>query len=347
MHCILKNIFLFSLVFFFIGCDSDPLDIDVSDIKVDIKFINIDSIYANPSKSHRLKLHNQFSSTIGPLYNRAYKDYIKIDFNTDSSFLSSLDKYYTDPYISQLQNQIKKLGKLTKEREDIVNGFKHLRYYFPNKEIPKNVVFLSTYFFDKNPVLKNDIGVSLEWYLNQNDAVIKQLPPDEFPSYYKEEMNIKFLVRDVLQEWINEKYFNKNNGQFYEKMIYWGKILYLTKAVLPSLDDAMICRYSASDYAWSTKEEKNIWKHLVDNEMLFKKDKLTDHNWFSEGPFTTGLGNDSPQRIGQFIGYKMVLSYLEKKVEGFSCSQNKRISPKELLDVPYNDILQSYNINTK
>ena len=93
-------------------------------------------MYANPSKSHRLKLHNQFSSTIGPLYNRAYKDYIKIDFNTDSSFLSSLDKYYTDPYISQLQNQIKKLGKLTKEREDIVNGFKHL-LIISKKKSPK------------------------------------------------------------------------------------------------------------------------------------------------------------------------------------------------------------------
>ncbi|MDG1842089.1 MAG: hypothetical protein P8I93_07065 [Crocinitomicaceae bacterium] len=344
MHCILKNIFLFSLVFFFIGCDSDPLDIDVSDVKVDIKFINIDSMYTNSPKSHRLKLHHQFLSTIGPLYNRAYRDYIKIDFNTDSSFLSTLDIYYKDPYISKLQNQIQKLGKLTKEREGIVNGFKHLRFYFPKKSIPKNVVFLTTKFAYKNPVVKDDIGVSLEWYLSQNDLVIKQLPLE---NYFKEEMNKKYLVRDVLQEWIKEKYFSKNNGQFYEKMIYWGKILYLTKAALPYLDDAMVCRYSSSDYAWATKEEKNIWKHLVDNEMLFKKDNLTDYNWFLEAPFTTGLGNESPQRIGQFIGYKMVLSYLEKKVEGFSCSQNKRISPKELLDIPAEDIMQAYNINTK
>jgi uncharacterized protein YjaZ len=55
----------------------------------------------------------------------------------------------------------------------------------------------------------------------------------------------------------------------------------------------------------------------------------------NEGPFTVGLPEKSPDRLGQFLGWKIVREFME---------QNESISFNELIKLPYNTILQSYEI---
>ncbi|HLV41767.1 MAG TPA: hypothetical protein VKY37_05785, partial [Brumimicrobium sp.] len=59
-------------------------------------------------------------------------------------------------------------------------------------------------------------------------------------------------------------------------------------------------------------------------------------NFLNEGPKTVGLSDDAPDRIGQFLGYRIVKGYMDK---------NKALSLSELLDVKYNIILQTYEID--
>ncbi len=335
MHCIKKGKILFLLIIFFYGCNSNPLDVDASHIKVKLNYINVDSTYINSNKTDRLSYHNMYKKRIGGLYKRAYRDFISIDFSSDSAFLSSIAIYYSDPYVFKLQKEIKKMGSFNKEKKSIHKAFQHLRYHFPNGQTPKNIVFLTSFFAHRNPVVNQDIGVSLECYLNPKLSVIKELPKKDFPQYYKNEMNRRYLVRDLIQQWIMHKYIKKNNGVFSEKMVYWGKVLYLTRASLPYIDPSIICRYSVDDYNWATKEEEKIWKFLVDNEILFKKNDLTDRSWFNEAPFTIGLDNKSPQRLGQYMGFKMVMSFMEK---------NKDLPIKNLVTIPYTQIMQEYKI---
>ena len=76
------------------------------------------------------------------------------------------------------------------------------------------------------------------------------------------------------------------------------------------------------------------WKYIVEQKYLFKIDELIASNFLKEAPFTTGLPNKSPDRIGQFIGWRMVQNYMTKN----------EITLNELLKVPYNTILQEYEI---
>ena len=53
------------------------------------------------------------------------------------------------------------------------------------------------------------------------------------------------------------------------------------------------------------------------------------------GPTTSGLPEKAaPDRMGQFIGYRMVKNYVEES----------QLDLNVLVEVPYNDILQSYEI---
>jgi uncharacterized protein YjaZ len=61
----------------------------------------------------------------------------------------------------------------------------------------------------------------------------------------------------------------------------------------------------------------------------------TKQNLLREGPFSAGLPRESPDRMGQFLGYQMVKQYMDEE----------SISLKELVKLPYNTILQSYKPN--
>ena len=336
MHCIQKVFYSIILIFLNYACSSNPLDVNASHIKVDIEYVNIDSSLKNSNDLNKIKLHNIYKIEFPYLYNRSYNQFIGVDFNSDKQFLNSINKYYSDPYITRLQIQIKKLGGLNEERSKIHQSFQYLKYHFPKIKTPKKIAFLSSTFAHRTPVTTENIGISLECYLNNELKVIKELPVKDFPQYYKEELNRKYMVRDVIQEWVSKKILtNKDNLQFAEKMIYWGKVLYLINASLPDAELSLICRYSPDDFKWAEDNEFDIWKHIIDQKMLYKRNDLTDKGWFSEAPFTLGLPNNSPQRLGQYIGYKMVLSYM---------NVNSDISLEELIKVPYTNIMQEYKI---
>jgi uncharacterized protein YjaZ len=78
-----------------------------------------------------------------------------------------------------------------------------------------------------------------------------------------------------------------------------------------------------------------FWKYLVENELLFKTDEKTRSNFLNDGPFTSGLSNNSPDRLGQFLAWRIVHQYME----------NHDISIAELNKKSYNELLQNYKAN--
>ena len=148
-------------------------------------------------------------------------------------------------------------------------------------------------------------------------------------------MRKEYIPRDVLNEWIATNVVKDVNGIFAEKMIRWGKIIYLTEAALPKLEKYLLFRYTKKGYDWAEHNEASIWKYIVNEELLFSKNERDHANFLHEGPFTVGLPENSPDRLGQFLGWRIVNEFMEK---------NESISIKELINVPYNTILQSYEI---
>jgi uncharacterized protein YjaZ len=59
-------------------------------------------------------------------------------------------------------------------------------------------------------------------------------------------------------------------------------------------------------------------------------------NLLHEAPFTAGLPmNEAPDRLGQFLGWRIVHSYME---------QND-VTLRQLIELPYTEILTFYEIN--
>lgn len=318
------------------ACGHDPLDIDTADVSVQIGYANLDSMI----------VHTDTLRLLDVLMNQRIKTEQVVDYElgyclgigtvADPALVSTLQLFKTEPYIVRVEKRIhERFPSPTQQHKAITEGFRRVKAHFPDAKLPKNVVFLNSYFKTGAFATDEDLAIGLEWYLGAKTDVIAELPSQEFFEWMKEGMDRRYLERDALASWlmthIVEALADPNN---IEAMIYWGKILYLTEAAFPELPKSVIARYSELDYKWAIENERLFWNYLVEHDLLFGRDERDQRNFLSEGPFTPGLPEKAPDRFGQFLGWRIIQSYMEQY----------ELTLSELMKLPYSELLQEYEI---
>lgn len=333
----LKSILLrLSLLILLFGCQRDPLAVDSSSTKVSIQFYNLDKMMMNADSLELLAIHAKMKKEIPELFDYQVGYCIQIGDVTDTTFASSFLEYKRDTFIQKLEKEIAVKFSDTKVHEtSILEGFKKIKTHLPKSKLPTSIVFMNSLFVSNAFSTEKEIGIGLERYLGATSASIQRLPSEPFYTWVKEGMEVRFLERDALASWMmTHIVVDEEGANLAQKMIRWGKILYLTEAAFPEVDKSIILRYSDKDLEWATENEYSFWKYLIDEELLFKVDEQMIQNMISDGPFTPGLPEKAPDRLGQYLGWRMVKNYMETTETSF----------EELLKMPYNEILQSYEV---
>lgn len=332
----LKSIFFTSLLLMVaVSCGSDPLDVDASKVKMDIAFIDMDKAFRESDSITLVKVVNEYRTDIKDIYEYEFGHCLNIGNVSDSAVFGAISKFMDDKYIHRLEQRIgSKFADKSAIEKKITDGFKHLKFHFPKEKYPEHIVFLNSLFRSSAASFEKDIAIGLEQYLGAKTDVIDELPPNEYYQWYKDGMESKFLERDVVASWILANHLPApTSGSLCEYMIHWGKIIYFVQAAYPEENKAIIIRYTDADYKWALENESSYWKYLVDQKLLFVLDERTKANMLQEGPFTPGLPEKGPDRLGQFLGWRMVQQYMDN---------NSDLTLEQLKKVGYNDILQAY-----
>ena len=329
--------FYFSLLLFFlVSCSHNRLDIDVSKSKLEIPFVNLDSLLVHTNKSDISVVFDKYAGASDGVLAYQLVHCLGIGGFKDSSSLNRIEVFRNDPYIKRLESNISQTFLFKNDiQNQIIDGFKHLAYHLPSQNFPIQIFYLNSLFVSNVYCTDSELGIGLERYLGPNTDVIKELPSQEFFQWMKDGMLKEYIPRDVLAEWIATNVVPEEEGTFAEKMIRWGKIIYLTEAAFPEIDKHVLFRYTKNGYAWADHNEASIWKYIVNQNLLFSKNERDHANFLHEGPFTVGLPEKSPDRLGQYLGWKIVHEFMQK---------NESVSISKLIKMPYNTILQSYEI---
>lgn len=332
-----NNLFLFPLVAIILSsCGTDKLDVDASDIKIDVKYEDMRSKLFKSKGNKLLNTHKRYQNEMPDIYNYFLGACMEFPQSyTDSVFLSGMEAFQKDNHMKSFEKEIdKKFNDLKSIEATLNDGFKHLKYHVPNIKLPKCVVFMNTLFRSSVWCTDNEVGIGLGNYLGEKSKTVSQLNPQVFYQWIKKAMNKDFLERDVAENWIRTHVIEENQeGNLIERIVQEGKIMYFTKAAFPEMEDHLILRYEKKQWEWAEKNEYAFWKYLVDNKMLFKAEEITIMNLLNPGPKTPGLPIEgSPDRLGQYLGYKIVLDYME----------NTDTTVKKLIDIPYQEIINEY-----
>ena len=294
----------------FVACQSNKLKVDVSDIDLEIKIERFEQKLFDLRKGSSLEDLKGKYPRILRLYSEKVIGLGPVD---DLNYLQYLNKFLNDSTMNLVVNQIDSIfPNLEKQEEELSEGFKHLKYYYPEAKIP--MIFSQLSGFNQSIVVDEGmIGVSLDKYLGVDCDFYALL---RRPVYLRENMTPNRIAQDIFLAYgLTEFPFKPQAHNLMEQMIYQGKILYFLQALLPEKTESDIVKYSPVDYKWCVDNETQVWAYLIEQKHLFSTHSSMTRNYINDAPFTTGMPQESPGRIGTWIGLQIVKSYMTKHSE--------------------------------
>jgi len=312
-----KLIILFSVTIFLISCKSNEFKIDVSDVQVDLSFERFDKELFNINSDSIYTYLPELQTKYGVFLDLYFYKIIGIGDPNNFEFTSNLNEFKAYCQTSGIINYVNIIFPTTDTIEQqLTDAFKHYKYYFPDKYIPKvftciSAVGLSVFTTD------SIVGISLDKYLGADCIIYSQLGQEK---YMQSKMDKDMIVVDCMRAWCMGEYpINDSINTLMSNMIYEGRIQYFLDAMLPEINDTLKWGYSLQQYNWAVNYEENIWDYLVetvpenDNKTLLFSDKVLDIKTFTgEAPFTTPFHNYSAPRAATYVGYKIVQQFMKK-----------------------------------
>ena len=91
--------------------------------------------------------------------------------------------------------------------------------------------------------------------------------------------------------------------------------MYVLATIMPQVEPYDLMGYTKFQWEWSRKYEKAIWNTILDKGDIYSTDNLLIRKYLNEAPFTTPISQESPGRLGTWIAWQIVNSYMEKNQE--------------------------------
>lgn len=215
--------------------------------------------------------------------------------------------------------------------------FKHVKFYFPEFNEPKVYTVISDVDYRNSVVwaedmlvmgLDNFLGKDHHFYVDISRYITKNLTPEQLLPKTAEQLAIPIIRPPT-------------NNTFIEKMVYYGKVLYLKELFLPLYDEDKIIGYTPEELDWARANESEIWRYFIEKELLFNTQQNIDSRFLFDAPFSKfylELDNESPGRLGQYIGWQIVKAYMDNntvelrqmlEAKGEFIFQNSKFKPRK------------------
>jgi gliding motility-associated lipoprotein GldB len=204
----------------------------------------------------------------------------------------------------EVQKKYKNLDPVTNEIEDL---FKHINYYFPKTKKPKIVALIYEVDYNTKAIYNDSLLIlSLEMYLGKKHKFY------EDPEYIKQNFERNQILPDIVSSFYQYKAPRPQNKTFLEEMIYAGKELYLKDLLIPNYSDADKIGYTPEQIKWCEENESYMWRYFIEGNLLYDNDIRLANRFINRAPFSKfylEIDNESPGRVGTWVGWQMVRSF--------------------------------------
>jgi len=202
--------------------------------------------------------------------------------------------------------------------QSISTSYSYIRHYFPEIKLPEVYFFVSG--FNRSIMLNdNFVGIGTDLYLGSDYAKYTEFSYQ----YLTYNMRPESVSPDIISALLFKSFpFDCKEERLLDNMLYRGKVMYLLSVVMPDEKPNDLMGYSKRQWEWSRKYEKEIWETIVDQKDLFSTDVMLIRKYLNDAPFTTPVSQESPGRLGTWVGWQIVRSYMDN---------NKNVSLTDLM----------------
>ena len=291
----MARIFGFLLILLLISsCKKDVKNtIDVSSVEIDFSVDRFEQKFYNTSEENFEGLKNEYAYMLSNQHDSVW--FRKMKSEDEQYLFKQSEKLFED---------------FTEVEDELTSLFKHVKYYNPKFKAPKVITHISDLDFEY-PVIYSDslLFISLDMYLGKDNMVYQS-----FPGYLSENYKKERIVVDVAKDIINQSYLKSKSRTFLYRMINEGKFMFLLDSYLPSVSDDLKIGFSPDKLAFAEQNEIDVWKYFIENELLYSNNSDLNKRFIENAPFSKFYlesDQDTPGRIGVWIGWQIVRSYMK------------------------------------
>ena len=298
----------------FLSCKNESKTVvDISEIEVRFSVERFEQAFYRASK----ETLDEVKSNFPLLFPKTVADSVwlaKIANTEEQELFMESQKVYKD---------------FTEEEQQLASLFKHIKYYNPRFRSPRVITMLSNIDYENRVVYADSLLlVSLDVYLGKKHPFYA-----DYPKYIKENNSKNHLIVDVAKTIIETQTLPITTRSFSSKIIAEGKKRHLLDLYLPLVSEKEKSGYSSDKLQWAQQHEEDVWKYFIEKELLYSTDTELNKRFIENAPFSkfyTAQDNQSPGKIGVYIGWKIVQSFMEHN--DVSLQKLIQIDAQSLLD---------------
>lgn len=287
-------LYLFGLLFVWNCQKESEIEKAIAEIPMNVQIERFDRLLSEAN-----------GETIGDILKKY--PFMFTEITHDSILLNQINDEYEQMLFVEVDSAFQNLEYLEKEIEDL---FRHLKYY--NKSFHETRVITRTSFVDyRNKIIVTDSFtlIGLDTYLGESHEFYTDIH-----DYIAQNLTQEMIISDMAGAFAESYIPPKGRRTFLDEMIYHGKILYFKDLVIPSKSDANKIGYTQEHLDWAKNNEPNIWGYFIEEQLLFSTDVKLFPRFINPAPFSKfnlALDNESPGRIGQYMGWQIVRAYMK------------------------------------
>ncbi|HZW62508.1 MAG TPA: gliding motility lipoprotein GldB [Flavobacteriaceae bacterium] len=299
----MKPYFIFSLLSFVLfSCKKDSaIESKIANINVSVNIERFDQLFdkSTPADLPQLKANYPF------MFSETYKD---------SFWVAKMQ----DTLQKQISSQVAlKIEDFSEIKSEITLLFQHLKYYFPEFKVPRVITHISQVDYRNKTIVTDSLTfIAIDTYLGSDHEFYKGIS-----KYIRDGFNKEQIVVDLATGYAENYIFQTSKRTLLDEMIYYGKQLYFKDKVIPFKTDAEKIGYSPEQLDWAMANEFEIWQYFIDRALLYSTDSSLPSRFINPAPFSKfqleQIDNESPGRIGQYIGWQIVKSYMKTNAVSF------------------------------
>lgn len=286
--------------FCIISCSAQNQD------SVDIKIKRFDTSLLNYLENK--KSEEALLSEYRPFLDIFGKEILNIGGVDSVGYFDRLKSYFSEPTLLSLyKDEQNKFVDVQPLEAELSVGFNLLLQEFSGLKKPELYMHVSG--LSQNVVIDDDnLSISADKYLGIDYALYQSF----FYDYQRQQMNPDRMVPDYFLGFLMANFpFQGNEDVLLDRIVYEGKLRYILSRLMPGRQIWEYVGYTKDQYLWCSNNQGRIWKSILSEQHLYTPNYLVTSQYINEAPHTAFLPQESPGRVGIWLGYQIIISYMK------------------------------------
>ena len=198
-----------------------------------------------------------------------------------------------------------------KETNQIEQGLKFVKYYFPQYKIPQSIItfvgpidanFETSFGVQGDVLTTKSFGIGLQLHMGKYFSFYRSREGlEEYPDFLSNNFNKQHIPVNCMRNVVDDLFPAKMNGKaLIELMVDRGRRMYLLTKFLPYTPEYLCMGYTKKQMEDAEKNEAVIWDFFLNNNLLNKTDDNIVQNYIGESPKTPELGRRRTRKYRNF-----------------------------------------------